>query len=153
SKQRVMLNPKLSWRLPEGTRHELYAQQALWTNRAWLFLDAQRFDYPATGTNIPTVTRIDQLAMPELSERPARIISEIKISRLKSIKDAKRAQLSIKELRTYLRWHPQLEPKKRALLETKLHHRMALAWTCLVVVLIAIPFGTMSSRRNVFVGV
>ena len=34
-----------------------------------------------------------------------------------------------------------------------MHGRLAAPWTCVVVVLIAIPFGTVSSRRNVFVGV
>jgi lipopolysaccharide export system permease protein len=39
------------------------------------------------------------------------------------------------------------------MLATQLHGRIASAWTCLVVVLIAIPFGAPSGRRNVFVGV
>jgi len=34
-----------------------------------------------------------------------------------------------------------------------LHNRWATPWTCLVVVLIALPFGAPSGRRNVFVGV
>lgn len=152
-KTRTMLTPKLNWHLPDRTRHEIYAQQAVWTNGLWVFYDVQRFDYPPSGTDLPTVSRTNELAMPELSERPGRIKSEIKISRLGSIKDAKRAQLSIKEIRTYLRWHPQLDASKRALLETKLQQRWAVPWTCLVVVLIAIPFGAASARRNVFVGV
>jgi lipopolysaccharide export system permease protein len=36
---------------------------------------------------------------------------------------------------------------------TKFHGRLAAPWTCLVVVLIAIPFGAASGRRNLFVGV
>jgi lipopolysaccharide export system permease protein len=40
-----------------------------------------------------------------------------------------------------------------AMLDTKLHGRLAAPWTCLVVVLIALPFGAMPGRRNVFVGV
>ena len=39
------------------------------------------------------------------------------------------------------------------MLDTKFHGRLAAAWTCLVVVLIALPFGADSGRRNVFVGV
>ncbi len=41
----------------------------------------------------------------------------------------------------------------RARLETQLHGRLAQPWTCLVVVLIALPFGALTGRRNVFVGV
>ena len=36
---------------------------------------------------------------------------------------------------------------------TKFYGRLAAPWTCLVVVLIAIPFGVASGRRNLFVGV
>jgi lipopolysaccharide export system permease protein len=81
-KTRTMASPKLGWRLPEGTRHEIYARQAIWTNGMWVFYEVQRFDYPASGTDIPTVSRTNELAMPDLSERPGRIKSEIKISRL-----------------------------------------------------------------------
>lgn len=36
---------------------------------------------------------------------------------------------------------------------TKLNSRFAEPWKCLVVVLIALPFGAVSGRRNIFVGV
>jgi len=36
---------------------------------------------------------------------------------------------------------------------TKFYGRLAAPWTCLVVVLIAIPFGAPSGRRNLFYGV
>ncbi len=51
------------------------------------------------------------------------------------------------------RLHPQLAPADYTWLHTKLHGRLAAPWTCLVVVVIAIPFGAASGRRNVFFGV
>jgi lipopolysaccharide export LptBFGC system permease protein LptF len=51
----------------------------------------------------------------------------------------------------YLRLHPY--PAQAAALYTKLAGRLATPWTCLVVVLIALPFGAASGRRNVYVGV
>ena len=40
------------------------------------------------------------------------------------------------------------------MLETQFHRRLAEPWTCLVAVLIALPFGaSTNSRRNVLVGV
>jgi lipopolysaccharide export LptBFGC system permease protein LptF len=45
--------------------------------------------------------------------------------------------------------HPQRENE----LYTKFYGRLAAPWTCLVAVLIAIPFGAGGGRRNVFVGV
>jgi lipopolysaccharide export system permease protein len=49
--------------------------------------------------------------------------------------------------------HPNPKRTDRFWLYTKLHGRLAAPWTCLVVVLIALPFGAASGRRNIFVGV
>ena len=64
---------------------------------------------------------------------------------------ASKADIPIVEILNYLRLHPN--PSQPAALYTKLHGRLAAPWTCLVVVLIALPFGAASGRRNVFVGV
>ena len=95
------------------------------------------------------------LAVAAFSETPEQIKSEIKINDLGSLnfKEAKKIQLSIREILDFASWHPQMERRQRDWLETKLHDRFATPWTCLVVVLIAIPFGAPSGRRNVFVGV
>ncbi len=61
--------------------------------------------------------------------------------------------MPIKDLVNYLRLHPYPLRSDRAWLYTKLEGRLAAPWTCLVVVLIAIPFGAAGGRRNVFVGV
>jgi lipopolysaccharide export system permease protein len=49
--------------------------------------------------------------------------------------------------------HPDLPRADSNKLLTKLYGRLAAPWTCLVVVLIAIPFGAASGRRNLFFGV
>jgi lipopolysaccharide export system permease protein len=153
-KTHEMRDLQMDWRLPDGSRQQFNADRATWTNRTWLLWGSvQKLAFPPSGTDLPTRSQADLLLMPELSEKPARIKSEIKISKLDSIKDAKKAQLSIKEIRHYLQWHPRLEAKKYALLMTKLHNRFATPWTCVVVALIAIPFGAASGRLNVFVGV
>ena len=46
-----------------------------------------------------------------------------------------------------------LERRDLAFYKSQLYARIAMPWTCLVVVLIALPFGAVTSRRNVFVGV
>jgi lipopolysaccharide export LptBFGC system permease protein LptF len=95
------------------------------------------------------------LELPELTETPEEIESEIKISRrlARSIRKARNADLPISEILDYLRFHPNPLESDRSWLYTKLHGRFAAPWTCLVVVLIAVPFGAGSDRRNVFVGV
>src|SRR4029079_4438616 len=65
----------------------------------------------------------------------------------------KDVQLSIAEILNYLRLHPDLNARDSAFLYTKLQERLAAPETCVVVVLTALPFGAISSRRNVFAGV
>ena len=56
--------------------------------------------------------------------------------------------------RRLLRHHLELNRRDRDLLETQFHARLAQPWTCLVVALVALPFGaSTNSRRNVLVGV
>ena len=151
-----MRNPHVTWPLAGGGRRSLIATNAFRTNHCWIFYGVQellefpppvRAEFTTVSTNIPV------LPVPEFSETPEQIRSEIKVSRLSRLKAAKEAQLSIAEIRDYFRLHPHLNAHDHALLHTQLHGRLAWPWTCLVVVLIAIPFGAPSGRRNVFVGV
>jgi lipopolysaccharide export system permease protein len=157
-----MKNPQVEWNLPGGLSHRLIAREAVRTNGVWVFYDVREFVYripkdfdPMTQQFEYQETRRDRLEVPEFTETPGQIKSEIKISQLNSMRAARKVQLqlSIKALQNYLEWHPDLNPRDEAILKTQLHARWAAPWTCLVVVLIAIPFGAPSGRRNVFVGV
>jgi lipopolysaccharide export system permease protein len=150
-----MKSPHISWQLPDQSRRSLIATNALRTNGCWVFYDVQEFVYLPAGKfeDNPPPSRTNILAVPEFSETPEQIKSEIKINRLRSVKTAKEAQLSVGEILNYLRLHPDLSRADYALLHTQLHARLAWPWTCLVVVLIALPFGASSGRRNAFVGV
>ena len=66
-------------------------------------------------------TNFLSFVVPEFSETPALIKSEIKVSEMTNIRASKGAQLSIAEIRGYLQLHPQLTPAKRAQLLTQLH--------------------------------
>jgi lipopolysaccharide export system permease protein len=148
-----MREPYVAWRRPDGSRRELSAQRAIRTNGVWTFYNVRHSLPAASPDSLALWQFTNELAVAEFSETPEQIKSEIKISRLNRIKAAKRVQLSIAEILDYKRLHPDLRPRDRALLDTQLHARLAAPWTCLVVVLIAIPFGAQSGRRNVFVGV
>ena len=100
----------------------------------------------------PPPQRWPMRSMPELTETPRLIESEIKISRLDSIKTARKAHLSLGDITDFLALHSAAE-RHRDLLLTTYHSRLAAPWTCVVVVLISLPFGAASGRRNVFVGV
>ena len=133
---------------------ELRAKRALPVDGVWTFYDAWVFKEPADPSLPPMPTlQTNVLNVPEFKETTEEINSEIKISESKSLRAAKKADVPIKDLLNYVRLHPQLSRSDRAWIETKLAGRLAAPWTCLVVVLIAIPFGAVGGRRNVFVGV
>jgi lipopolysaccharide export system permease protein len=120
----------------------------------WTFYNAREFRVTTeTNSMLAPSIQTNLLAMPEFQETPEEIQSEINISRGMSLRSRNKADIPISQLVDYLRLHPQPPDSIRPWLYTKLHGRLALPWTCLVVVLIATPFGAASGRRNVFVGV
>ncbi len=146
-----MEEPVVSFPSGDGTRRLLSAKWAARERGVWTFHDAREYkegelDLPLLKTNV--------LRQPMFTETPEEIRSEIKIGSIvgaPSLRGTKKADIPVFEILNYLRLHPQ--PARAAAIYTKLHGRLATPWTCLVVVLIAVPFGAGSGRRNVFVGV
>lgn len=140
--------------LGTGARRLIMAERAVWTNGMWRFLNAREFLYRSGTDDLPFDQTFTELDLPELSETPEIIKSEVRVSSLLTRATViRKPQLSVAEVRDYQRLHPRLSVRDRALLDTVLHARLAGPWTCLVVVLIAIPFSVPSGRRNVFYGV
>jgi lipopolysaccharide export system permease protein len=139
-----------------GPSRWLYADRGVRLKGVWTFYNAREYSVPVQSNAFPVpllVTNV--LAKPDFSETPEEIRSEIKISAMLNPaalrSRTKNPDLPLLEIMQYLRLHPN--PMQASLLYTKLQGRLATPWTCLVVVLIAIPFGVASGRRNVFVGV
>jgi lipopolysaccharide export system permease protein len=150
-----MTKVQLDWARRDGTRRWLAAEAARFTNGVWNFFNAVEFrEHPAQNVNLAPVLRTNVLALPELSETPEEIRSAVKISQRLAVRSKTRGvELPVTELLDYLRLHPNPQAAERSWLFTKLHGRLATPWTCLVVVVIALPFGAASGRRNIFVGV
>jgi lipopolysaccharide export system permease protein len=149
-----MSRPKVFWSATDGSRLRLEAERGVYTNQTWTFINAIQY-LEVSGTNtfpIPLI-QTNLLVMPDFTETPELVRSEIKVGKSISLAPVKRADLAIQEIRNYLRLHPHPSRSDAAWLQTKLQGRLAAPWTCLVVVLIATPFGAASGRRNVFVGV
>ena len=164
-----MLKPKVSWPLPDGSRRELHAARAVRTNDVWTFFDAKEYmQSNATAPLLPFL-QTNVLAMPEFDETPGEIRIEIKMSEYESLHSRKlKLNIPLSVLWEYLQLHPNLarpnhfwlfsshpnpEFKQGSWLFTELHGRLAMPWTCFVVMLIAIPFGVKAGQRNLFVGV
>ena len=74
-----------------------------------------------------------QLAMPELTESPEMLRSELRINRLFQ-KANRGVELSMAEILNYRRLHPVVAARLGTWLDTQFYARLAAPWTCLVVV-------------------
>jgi lipopolysaccharide export system permease protein len=149
-----MFDPEVFCARPDGSYLRIQAARAVYTNGVWVFYKVVEYLEPPGANSLPVPTlETNRLTMPQFSETPELIRSEIQISRSMAIGSAKRPDVPILEILNYLRLHRALSRTDASWLYTKLQGRLAAPWTCLVVVLIAIPFGAASGRRNVFVGV
>jgi lipopolysaccharide export system permease protein len=149
----TMVNPSVTWTLPDGSWKAVSADRAEWTKSVWVFYNAKLFAQTGTRGHLLPVSTTNILALPEFDETPRLILSEIKFTDARSLRASRSADIPLAEIWEYLKIHPQLEGEDAHWLLTKFHGRLAAPWTCLVVVLIAIPFGAVSGRRNLFVGV
>ena len=147
-----MVRPHLVWARSDGTRMEIIAERAQYLNSVWTFTNVNVFEYSSEPGSVPVHSHTMNVAMPVFTETPEQIRSEIKVNKLSSLRMVRKVQLSVREILEYQRLHPG-DNSKANVLDTKLHGRLAAPWTCLVVVLIALPFGVATGRRNVAVGV
>jgi lipopolysaccharide export system permease protein len=148
-----MFKPQVSWYAPDGSIELLRADRAVHMNGVWVFYGAA--EYSQANASAPLIPSLltNELAMPAFDETPRQIRSEIKISSYQSLKRNRSSDIPLTDIFAYLRLHPNLPPADSGWLFTKFYGRLAAPWTCLVVVLIAIPFGASTGRRNLFVGV
>jgi lipopolysaccharide export system permease protein len=146
-----VIRPSIAWESADGGHHDLFAESGIFSNGVWNFFKVQKWDTDPGARFAKPLS--NDVFTADFSETPELIKSDIKINSLKLDQAAKRPQLSITEIRNYERLHPRVERDRRAILESQKQGRYAEPVKCLMVVLIAIPFGARSGRRNVFVGV
>jgi lipopolysaccharide export system permease protein len=145
----------VTWTAQDGSvPWQLNAEKAVPGNGGWTFYNVREYR-AAAHSDLPPVPSLQTnvLPRPDFSETPAEINSQIKVNSIRTLGAVKELDVPIRELLNYLRLNPNPPAADWYWLYTKLHGRLAAPWTCLVVVLIALPFGIASGRRNVFVGV
>jgi lipopolysaccharide export system permease protein len=149
-----MISPDVGWFLPDGSWRRVKAERAAFTNGTWIFYsNVTVYEQASQPSQEIPILVTNVLAMPQFKETPQDIERDIRFSKYEGL-TWKKLNIPLAELWSYLRAHPDdLRPAKASLWWTKFDGRLAAPWTCLVVVLIAIPFGTASGRRNLFVGV
>ena len=132
-----MLRVNVEWTGPDRVRRVLFADRGSHTAAGWQFTDVLLYTY-LPGQEYPTRTQTNRVAFPEFDETPRLIRSEIKISSLSAVRAAKKLRFSLAEILDYQRLHPHLTGNKADELNTQFHGRLALPFTCLVVVLLAL---------------
>jgi lipopolysaccharide export system permease protein len=148
-----MVNPTVSQTLPDGTLLELRAPRAAFTNGAWTFFNVSEKEIAQPGARLVLSLQTNVLAMPEFKETPHQVEVEMKISAYEGVGKHK-ADISISDILSHLSFKPGGSSHgDSGWLLTELNSRLAAPWTCLVVVLIAIPFGAASGKRSLFTGV
>ncbi len=148
-----MTSPGVIWTSTAGDDLRLMADMAIWTNGVWTFYNAREYS-AKPGEDLHPIEETNVLAMPEFTETPEQVKREIQFASQFGKPSLESLEIPIAEILDYLDLHPtDLTARNRRALETQLQGRLAEPWTCLVVVLIAIPFGAASGRRNLFAGV
>jgi lipopolysaccharide export LptBFGC system permease protein LptF len=135
-----------------GAQRQFIAAGASWDDSGWRFTNGTEYIFRNPRDREPfVVPRMERV--PELDESPDILRSEFRVAGFNRVKALARPQLTVRQVLDYRRLHPDMRPDMRAWLETQLHARIAAPWTCLVVVLIAVPFAVPSGRQNLFYGV
>jgi LPS export ABC transporter permease LptG len=106
--------------------------------KTWELENVKVVHYDAVG-NITDEKTFPVLKIDKWSETPFRLGSA----------NVRAENLSVPELRDYLRFNSDFPKTLLAPFRTHFQYRMALPWTCLVVVFIAAPLGIGYSRRGV----
>lgn len=149
-----MLKPKVIEFFPDGSQRWLDAERAGRVAGVWTFFNVRQYRVAAGPNAVPAlILQTNALARPDFGETPEEIRSELKISRRLGGRVERAADVPLRELLDYLRFHPRPARGDRSWLYTMLHARLAMPWTCLVVVLVALPVGLATGRRSLFVGV
>lgn len=144
--------PILKWGLGGGESRTITAKTAYWTNNVWRFEGVTHWHKKAIDDTPPTQIA-PFLEFPAFNETPKIFLNDLRFKSFDVKKLIKKSRFSLKEILLYLEYKGSLEDAEADMVHTQLHARLAAPWTCLVVVMIAIPFASLSGKRNVFVGV
>lgn len=143
---------QVNWNLPNGLERQLNAQRAVYSKPGWTFYNVKEFEQANKTATLVPILQTNVLVMSNFDETPGEIENDIQMGEYESLHSHK-LNIPLSVLWEYLQRHQNLPRVEAGRWWTKFYGRLAEPWTCLVVVLIAIPFGVASRRRNLFVGV
>jgi lipopolysaccharide export system permease protein len=149
-----MANPTIQWSLADGSWRVVQADSASYSHGCWTFYGVRRSISQMGGHGEPASGGTNSvLAVPELTETPKKIATLMKYADTRTLHASGYADIPLADLWDLLRNKPDLSREDANAVQTKFYGRLATPWECFVVVLVAIPFGAPSGRRNIFFGV
>jgi lipopolysaccharide export system permease protein len=148
-----MFGVEVDWRRANGSSYQLFADYGARTNGVWTFFNVQEYEQSNTAAQIVPLLKTNFLIIPEFDDTAREIRAEDKVNSYLGLGGFHNPNIPFRDILTYLRLHPNLSLAEKGKLLTGLQERVAMPLTCLVVALIAIPFGAAPGRRNLFFGV
>jgi lipopolysaccharide export system permease protein len=128
----------------DGSKSETYqAKEARFYDGQWWLFDVsiQQHDYYNYPIGLPRKETIYQTA--SWSEKPEDFKNEIIPPEL----------LAVSDLKGYVKKRKNLSATTRANYLVNMHSKLAMPWTCLVVVLFGIPCGLRTARQGALIGI
>jgi lipopolysaccharide export system permease protein len=129
-------------KLPGGGSRKIQARRGTWLDGRWWLEDVVSQQYNERGDPVGRPLVMGTLEMTELNETPRDFLNERK----------EPDELSALEIHDYIARH-DLAPETIDRLMVDFHSRVAMPWTCFVVTVMGIPFGTQSGRRGAMLGI
>lgn len=123
--------------------YKIQAAKAEWLDGHWWLTDSTCQHYDNGGHPLGELEVAKRLEMTELTETPQNFLNEIKEPRF----------LSAFELRGYLRTHQHISKQAKTRFQVDFQQRLAMPWTCLIVTLLGVPFGSHTGRKGAMIGV
>ncbi len=148
-----MISPNVNWPLPDGSLRTLQAERGVFAHGAWTFFKAHLFSQANHTSRLLPLSETNQITLLELTETPTQMAKNLKYGEKQFWSSSHNADMPLAEICDVFRNKSDMSREEINALNTKFHGRIAAPWTCLVVVLMAIPFGAQSGRRNLFFGV
>lgn len=122
---------------------DIRAETAKWLDGTWWFFDVTVKEFDKAGNPQGAVKDFSRMEMSDLTETPKDFEIVTKNIEFKSAF----------ELWQYLLSHPHLSHPSYARIAVDMHTRLAMPWSCLIIMLFGIPSGVFTGRKGAMAGI
>jgi len=147
TRSNLMVNVTIIQQRPDlSDDWKITARRGEWLDGRWWLTDLVKQAYDPNGHPLGPPQFERMMEMTDFNETPQTFINERKDPSVPE-------QFSSREFRTFLKTHREISGDTVARIMVDMHHRLALPWMCLIVVLLGIPCGTHTGRKGALLGI